>query len=1689
MVLCFVGAVIGITKFVSDEIASAQTVQKNYIEDTSVPVKYRNFIFDAMSVKLKDVKLNGDWKTNGTAASDLTSSSGSWTCRIVPQDNNASFTLERIGKWIDADGVTHDIDATINILDQSGGTALINWHGNMAAIGACINFGSPASSMKRNSRGQYENTYKVTFTYSDTHETVPSYFCGVTGFNDLDGGKDAYDNSIYLYEGVELLDGFDGVYIPKDNDLTEYGTNGYAGNYIVSPDDDVDGETGMKHRLSSTWTGSSFTFRYSAHSDVQTIFSTPVLEDKSTYPVTLECSDADGNIIRNKTTEALVKLGESWNVSIPNISGYKYRGLATNSDQISGTIGSNNIGGKSIKLIYDKMLDLTYCPNYPSSTSPSPVTETYAKGATQALPDASKFGFAVNGYDFVSWNTSPDGSGTAANAGSRFTLNDNTKLYAQWKLKELTVTFVDGFGNTLSRQTVKYGSSANAPADPSYTGKTFSGWDKDFTNVTQDTVVTAMWDTNRYTVTFRNGYGNNDTIGNVQSVPYGGSATEPTRPSRTGYNFSGWDKGFTNITSNTTVTAQWEANTYRVHYDKNSANASGSMSDQTMRYDSESLLSSNKFTCTGYTFSGWNTERNGSGTQYYDQQKVTNLTNVDNDAVTLYAQWKANKYTIKFTDGNGTALGSTTVDYGEPATSPSIPSRDGYKFVGWDKDFSNVTSDVTVNALWEPIKYIVRYDKNSDAATGNMPDVTVKYDATANISRNSYTFAGHSWLSWNTRKDGAGTTYSENQQIKNLSNTDGDVIVLYAQWNTDKCTVTFTDGCGKTLSNQSVDYGSSASVPEIPSRSGYQFNGWDKKFDNITEPSVTVNATWKANNYTIVYDKNNSLATGSTSAQGMTYDIAAPLNKNGFSRPGYTWAGWSVTPNGPMKYSDAQTAKNLADINGAIVTLYAIWQPNNYKIIYDKNDSDNGATKASGNMQNQIISYDVRTKLNKNKFSRVGYVWNGWNTSKDGSGTGYHDQQEILNIIKENSGTVTLYAQWTINKLSVTFTDGQGTTLDTKTVDYGSSASAPKDPTRTGYQFSGWDKKFDNVTSDMTVNAEWAPISYKVEYDKNSDKASGTMIDQSMEYDRTYALSQNSFFRKGYAFSSWNTASDGTNTTYNDKQNVKNLSSTDGSTVKLFAQWEPNKYKIRYNSNIGNNESFSTDAVYDKKISIEQNRFERTGYSFICWNSSGSGNEEATRYDVNEQVTNLTDEANGIYNLYAQWRAHSYTIRYDKNASNATGTMSDQQADYDATFNLSKNNFSRPGYTFRGWAISNDDNQSIAYSDAQAVRNLSVDDNGVVILYAVWDENAPITIKYETKDPEHSSVTSKSENIKPATGSASGSTCNVSDGYNVIGWEDVNGNMLTKEATIIPERSSDGTWKPATYYAVTAPIEYQIMYMPNDDDNGSTKASGIMPNTEVKYNENKQLEKNKFTRPGYKWIGWKISDDDEDKLYSDNESVTNLTKDDGAIVTMFAQWEPNSYTISYDKNADNMLTDVVGDMSDQELCYDEQSVLEKNTFSSTGYYFCGWNTERNGTGTSYTDQQEVINLLEDDGSSTTLYAQWRIKEFDVKFIDGNGNILSQQRVSYGSNANIPEDPQRDGYKFSGWDKGCNKITSDTIINAKWNKLTEPNNNTEEKIIQQFGDNSDIAIAAVLAVLASLSATAATATRRYRKHSA
>lgn len=278
-------------------------------------------------------------------------------------------------------------------------------------------------------------------------------------------------------------------------------------------------------------------------------------------------------------------------------------------------------------------------------------------------------------------------------------------------------------------------------------------------------------------------------------------------------------------------------------------------------------------------------------------------------------------------------------------------------------------------------------------------------------------------------------------------------------------------------------------------------------------------------------------------------------------------------------------------------------------------------------------------------------------------------------------------------------------------------------PTRKGYTFQGWatSKTSTKVAyaagasfsknENTTLYAVWKANTYKISFNPNGGTGK-SMATMSCTYAKSYTLKANTFTRTGYTFTGWNTKADGTGTySYANKATVKNVSSVNGKTIKLYAQWSPTTYKITYVLNGGKNSTKNPSSYQATTSTITLQTPTKKGYTFVGWYTNSS---------YKTKVTKITKGSTGNKTFYAKWRVNSYTIRYNGNGATSGEMFDTTSCQYGKTYTLTKNSFKKTGYTFKGWAKSS--KGALRYKNAEKVTSLSSVDKKVVNLYAVWEK-------------------------------------------------------------------------------------------------------------------------------------------------------------------------------------------------------------------------------------------------------------------------------------------------------------------------------------------------------------------------------
>ena len=671
-----------------------------------------------------------------------------------------------------------------------------------------------------------------------------------------------------------------------------------------------------------------------------------------------------------------------------------------------------------------------------------------------------------------------------------------------------TVTFKDWNGSVLKTQSVFHGGAATAPANPTRTGYTFTGWDKAFNNVTADLVVTAQYSANTYTVTFKDW---NGTVLKTQQVQYGGAATAPANPTRVGYTFTGWDKAFTNVTANLVVTAQYSINTYTVTFKDWNGTV---LKTQQVQYGGAATAPANP-TRVGYTFTGWD-------------KAFTNVT--ANLVVT--AQYSINTYTVTFKDWNGTVLKTQQVQYGGAATAPANPTRTGYTFTGWDKAFTNVTANLVVTAQYvqnEPVStpvpsdvpQIVVESKTTSAGStvavnisiANNPGfvtmgIQVAYDSNLTLLSVSDTGLVPGQM-FSTEIENPQPLYWANPTATADCTVNGKIATLtfkvadnaeegeyhirvsydydnYDIYNQSGEAVQFATVNG-TLTVTDVVYGDVNGDGRVNNLDGMvlmrHLAKWPSYPASMISPGADVNADGRINNLdgmilmrhlakwpayaTLPYSSQKGIVAvrpdnttfeneptivvgNAEAAPGETVRIPIELANN----PGVVVMGIMVG------YDENLTLLGFEDTGLLPGQLHSTVIENPQPLFW-------GNTTSGNCTENGVIIYlefKVADDAAPGTYSiTVTYDYENYDI--------YNYDGEPIEFAIQNGAVTVAAAQPEMH--TVTFKDWDGTVLKTQEVQHGGDAEAPADPTRVGYTFTGWDKAFTNITADLVVTAQY----------------------------------------------------------------------------------------------------------------------------------------------------------------------------------------------------------------------------------------------------------------------------------------------------------------------------------------------------------------------------------------------------------------------------------------------------------------------------------------------------------------------------------------------------------------------------------------------------------------------------------------
>ncbi len=306
-------------------------------------------------------------------------------------------------------------------------------------------------------------------------------------------------------------------------------------------------------------------------------------------------------------------------------------------------------------------------------------------------------------------------------------------------------------------------------------------------------------------------------------------------------------------------------------------------------------------------------------------------------------------------------------------------------------------------------------------------------------------------------------------------------VTLYAKWTENAkvyYTVTFNaNGHGTAPAAQQVESGKYATQPTAPTETGYTFGGWYKEaactnaysFSTKVTANITLYAKWTINQYTVTFNANGH----GTAPSAVKVNYGAKVSKP--SDPavtGYIFGGW-------YKESGCTNAYDFSAAVTANITLYAKWTLAQYTVTFNANGHGTAPSAVK-------VNYGAKVSKPTDP-TATGYTFGGW--YKEAGCTNQYNFNSAV------TSDITLYAKWTINQYTVTFSsNGHGTAPSAVKVNYGAKVSKPTDPTADGYTFGGWYTEsscvnaydFSSaVTKNITLYARWTVIQYTVTFNAN----------------------------------------------------------------------------------------------------------------------------------------------------------------------------------------------------------------------------------------------------------------------------------------------------------------------------------------------------------------------------------------------------------------------------------------------------------------------------------------------------------------------------------------------------------------------------------------------------------------------------
>ena len=1023
---------------------------------------------------------------------------------------------------------------------------------------------------------------------------------------------------------------------------------------------------------------------------------------------------------------------------------------------------------------------------------------------------------------------------------------------------------------------------------------------------------------------------------------------------------------------------------------------------------------------SGYTFDGYWTGRNQTGEEVVDAtgavcSSVTRFNDDNTDSkhqTTVYAHWTDNEYSVIYKS-----------NYTNPKTGEVIGSPDG------------------------------QYRDQ------------VRYNRPYRVKDNMFNVpSGYKFKEWNTKQDGTGEkwkvykTYKDEIQYNNTYST-----TLYAIWEPDDNHYTVNRYIEKLDSDygkpedryekydskvisENVKTGSEIKVT-AGDIEGFTFDKTQTKSDDIigtdsngystirvkADGSTCINYYYTRNAYRLTLRKGNGITkvygAGEEESAMIKYQDDVVIDADLDVDNGYSWSNWTNTSDNAViskeqSYSFKMPAKNLdytANANQDQKFTLTV-------IPLAKNDSSETSQTATwyDPVSQTVKTFNKGAKitftLNYNNTlaianpDRTSFNYEGWkiyesdtydaetNTGTEivpGKGNSYVDSNGIFHMGNKNT---TIVAQWNVisakYQVNYWFQKANGNP-DDKLADnynkdiawsYTAYADADSKISPKVYTLMDCAKETSNTAEEKTVNdlKEKLYGFYAPDMVTETVKADGTTV-INYKYTRSKidlkynAGSDPNGNKASVKASGYKTdangniqKSNGTDVTTTLTYGATNLKTADANTFNLsLTGYSLDKRQTWVNKILGlylsgnqkmmPSEIMAVQSVIDKKFESETTRYINTLDSKIIadknwtksyWNGlnyaernrcreeymTNTANNKLAAQTMNSELQNMIKNSPVL--LSANWEANSYDVTLNYNGATTKPTSG---------------------------------------SPMGAASTIAADGNS-----ATWNSY----VQYDHVIPK-----------------VFGSDKIAKTGYTFTGWK--NGDVLWNAdgAVVKGRKLNNSTWSDAqglykytgntTVTAQWSENSYNIEFKANKPSKASNNVSGDLSTiTNVKYTQSVTL-KCAPSLTGWTFKGWNTQADGKGTSYSAGQSVSKLSATNGATVTLYAQWEATTYTITFNSNKPSKaVTQMTGTMEVQTLTYDKWENLHENKYKLEGWTFDKWNLKADGSSeTSYKNKERVRNIC--DGKDTTLYAQWK----DTTPPDSSKTYL---RATKSGNVNDPD---------------------------------------------------------------------------------